>query len=137
MNNSQVIKAFMTHLNEFMEDMLHVYPDNKDILRGKMYFDTIRKAAPGKMVKAWKTHIAAPYDDVLEIIDETTMDKILNKNFNKELNMAKDHMDVKDAGALFERMKDLLKIVKDENVGNSIKALTYVRNLCKISKLYN
>ena len=108
MNNSQVIKAFMTHLNEFMEDMLHVYPDNK-----------------------------APYDDVLEIIDETTMDKILNKNFNKELNMAKDHMDVKDAGALFERMKDLLKIVKDENVGNSIKALTYVRNLCKISKLYN
>lgn len=137
MNNSQVIKAFTNHLDEFMEDVLRIYPDNKDILRGKLYFTAIRKAAPGKMVQVWKTHIAIPYENDLKNIDNSTMDTILNKDYKKEIKMAKDHMEVGDAGALVDRIKDLLKIVKEENIENSIKALTYIRNLCKISKLYN
>jgi len=137
MENTQIVRAFMKHLDEFMEDMLRVYPDNKDILRGKLYFNTIRKANPSKMVKAWKNNLAIPFEKELANINNETIELILSINYEKQIGVAKESLNVKDAASLVERMKDLLKVAREESEDNALKALTYIVNLCKISKLYN
>ena len=123
MENTQIVRAFMKHLDEFMEDMLRVYPDNKDILRGKLYFNTIRKANPSKMVKAWKNNLAIPFEKELANVDNKTVDLILNINYEKQIGVAKESLNVKDAASLVERMKDLLKVAREESEDNALKAL--------------
>ena len=59
-------RAFNTHLTEFLADIINIYPTNSDIIQAKSTFETIKKANPAIMVKAWFKHVYLPYKDIID-----------------------------------------------------------------------
>ena len=60
-SNAQILKTFGKQMEEFMEDMLVIFPNDNVILRGKMYFEMMKKANPRFIIRVWKNRIAAKY----------------------------------------------------------------------------
>ena len=53
-SNAQILKTFGKQMEEFMEDMLVIFPNDNVILRGKMYFEMMKKANPRFIIRIWK-----------------------------------------------------------------------------------
>ena len=52
-DKSTLSRAFNTHLLEFLDDIIRIYPDNQDIAKAKTSIETIKKANPAIIIKAW------------------------------------------------------------------------------------
>ena len=65
-SNLQVMKTFLLQFNEFLEDILRIFPDDKDLITAKVYFDGIRKINPRLIINYWKYLIAEKYNDAVE-----------------------------------------------------------------------
>ena len=138
MDNKDVMKAFTTHMDEFFTDLLVVCPNNKDVLRGKLSFEALKKANPAILVRGWKNQVANKFSDLLkEVTVDNIEEKIFNKDFSIEVKMAQDNMNIKDADNMLYRTKLLIREVLDVNPDNIEKCLKYIINLSEISKLYN
>ena len=57
-SNSQILKTFLKQFNEFLEDILRIFPDDEDLITAKVYFDGIRKINPKLIINYWKYLIA-------------------------------------------------------------------------------
>ena len=67
-SNAQILKTFGKQMEEFMEDMLVIFPNDNVILRGKMYFEMMKKANPRFIIRIWKnffTITSIPFQSTL------------------------------------------------------------------------
>ena len=61
MNKSRILKTFNNHFEEFLDDILNVFPDNKDIITCKQALMTMRKLNPKVLMTAFKQTVSDPY----------------------------------------------------------------------------
>ena len=127
-NNSLVIQAFFKHFDEFLEDVLRVYPDNKKYLKLKMYFDGLKKANPRILIMAWKTMITDLYREQIEKGD---IDFFMEKDYSTDVDWVNRKHKPEDS------IEELRASVRQMSRENTDKAMTYVQNLTKIGDLYN
>ena len=127
-NKSLVIQAYFKHFDEFMEDILRVYPDNKKYLKLKMYFDAMKKANPRMLIMCWKTMITEPYREEIEKGDVSFF---MEKDYTEDLDW------VNKKHNIGESVRELRASVRDMSEANTQKAMKYVQNLTKIGDLYN
>jgi hypothetical protein len=127
-DKSTLLRAFNTHFFEFLDDLLCVLPDNKEILYAKTSFETIKRANPTAIIKSWYNFVFLPYKDV---IDNGNLTFFIDKDYGSDLS----HLN---------RSEDIIKMI--DNIRNPIRemdetnkthALKYVQNLSKLSDLYN
>jgi hypothetical protein len=127
-NNLLVIQAFFKHFDEFMEDILRVYPENKKYLKLKMYFDGVKKANPKILIMAWKTMITDLYREQIEKGD---IEFFMEKDYTADVDWVnKKHK----PEASIDELRASVRQMSDENKTN---AMRYVQNLTKIGDLYN
>ena len=127
-NNSLIIQAYFKHFDEFMEDILRVYPENKRYIKLKMYFDGFKKANPRILIMAWKKCISEPYRKQIEKGD---IDFFMEKDYSEDVAWAHKKHRVEDG---INEMKNSVQDMSQENIK---KAMKYVQNLSKICDLYN
>ena len=127
-NNSLVIQAFFKHFDEFLEDVLRVYPDNKKYLKLKMYFDGLKKANPRILIMAWKTMITDLYREQIEKGD---IDFFMEKDYSTDVDWVNRKHKPEDS------IEELRASVRQMSRENTDKAMKYVQNLTKIGDLYN
>ena len=65
-SNSQILKTFLNQFNEFLEDILRIFPNDEDLITAKVYFDGVRKINPRIIICYWKFLIAHKYNDEVE-----------------------------------------------------------------------
>jgi len=122
------LKAFNTHFDEFIEDIINVFPDNADIKSSKNMVRMARKVNVTLIVKLWYSCIYAPYK---ERIDSGDLEFFINKNYCEDLNGVSNSQDImKSIDSLRSPISEMSALNKDHS-------LKYIQNLCKLSELYN
>lgn len=127
MDKSTVLKAFGTHFFEFMDDLVKIFPENRDIRDAKTAFDLIRKGNPAILPKTWHAYVYVPYNTQIEGGD---LDYFLNKDYSQDLaNLA----NADDVGRSIDKLRAPLRELSTDSKDSALK---YVQNLNKLANLY-
>ena len=120
--------GFNKHLLDFLDDVIRVYPDNKDIVKAKTSFETIKKMNPALIVKAWYQKVYTPYQSVIDSGDITFF---FDKDYSQDL------QSVSNAGeimAMIDKLREPVRNMDDANKGHCMK---YIQGLSKLSLVYS
>ena len=124
-NKSSLLKVFNTHLLEFIDDVISIFPDNLDLKTGKTFIEGLKKVNPKSLIQVWKSSIVNPYRNFILQGDQAFF---LNKDYTNDLPT--------DSGKALEILDQERTSLKNSSVENKKKAMKYVQNLTKISELY-
>ena len=128
-SNVQILKTFGNQLNEFMEDMLIIFPNDNIILKGKMYFEMMKKANPRFIIRIWKNRIAAKYGE-----------HIANGNFDifVTMDLSEDIIDnpADNKEEVITHLQNMLNSIIKMDEHNKNKAFKYIQNITKLSEMY-
>ena len=128
-SNAQILKTFGKQVEEFMEDMLVIFPNDNVILRGKMYFEMMKKANPRFIIRVWKNRIAAKYGQ-----------HIANGNFDifVTMDLSEDISDnpVDNKEEVVSHLQNMLNTIIKMDEHNKNKAFKYIQNITKLSEMY-
>lgn len=127
-DKTTILRAFNSHLFEFIDDIISVFPDNVDIVASKTSLEFTKKANPTLIVKIWYSYIYLPY---AEIIDAGNLDFFINKDYSGDLSGLSNSRDI---SAAVDALRGPIRGMSDSNKAHS---LNYIQNLCKLSKAYN
>ena len=127
MDKSSILKAFINHFDEFIEDILKVYPEHPKLLKCKMYFDGLKKTNPRIIITVWKEYVNSKYRD---LITNGDVQFFLNRDFNDDIQDTSNPNKVQHE---IEELRSIVKTFSDDNLNKSMK---YVQNLTKLSDMY-
>ena len=134
-SNLQVMKTFLLQFNEFLEDILRIFPDDKDLITAKVYFDGIRKINPRLIINYWKYLIAEKYNDAVE---GNNIDFFIDKDYENDIeDIATNRSWEGDYSYINEKICIIRDRVRDQNEANKKITMKYIVNLTRLSKLYN
>ena len=127
MDKSSILKAFNQHFFEFLDDIIRIYPENKDITDGRTTFEFFKKANPTSIVKAWHQFVTLKYETTIE---NGNIDYFLEKDYKDDLN----HMgNANEVMEIVDRLRVPMRSMTPESKASSLK---YLQNLCKLSNMY-
>ena len=128
-SNAQILKTFGKQMEEFMEDMLVIFPNDNVILRGKMYFEMMKKANPRFIIRIWKNRIAAKYG---QHIADGKFDIFVTMDLSEDIidNPADNKEEV------VTHLQNMLNSIIKMDEHNKNKAFKYIQNITKLSEMY-
>lgn len=126
-DKSTLMKAFNTHFFDFLDDIIKIIPDHKDILMAKTSFETIKRANPTAILKAWCQYVYLPYKD---IIDSGNITFFFDKDYGSDLSVLANASEIMK---IIDKIRDPIKDMNETNRQHSMK---YIQNLCRLSLLY-
>ena len=124
-----VLKAFNSHLLEFLDDIIQVFPKDIDLKATRLFLYGMTKAKPRGIIKIWKLYFIGSYKKQIEA-----------GNFS--FFIEKDYTE--DVGEGFEGNKNELLAsinqmrikIRDMEDINKQKSMKYIQNLTKLCNLY-
>ena len=126
-NKSNILKTFNTQFFAFLDDVIKVFPDNKDILIGKRSFETIKRANPTLIIKIWYSHIYSIYS---ESINNGDIDFFVQKDYNQDL------QDLTNSGEVLRIINTLREPISKMDETNKKHTCNYLVVLSKLSQVY-
>jgi hypothetical protein len=125
-NENSIIyqRAFNKHFFEFLDEIILIFPENKDIIAAKVYFENFKKMNPSIIIKSWVKFIYLPYSD---IINNDNIMYFFFKEYDEDLSHLKNKNEILSA---IEKLKKPLQELNEENL-NKIKQ--YIKNLNNLS----
>jgi len=127
-DKSTLLRAFNTHLVEFLDDIISIIPGNVGLVTTKNSFEMYKKANPTLLIKIWYSYVYLPY---AEIIEKGDLDFFINKDYSEDLSYLQNSKSVLNA------IDTLRGQIRDMNDANRNHSLEYIRNLCKLSNMYS
>ena len=127
MDSRTILKTFNDHFEEFVNDVVNVFPDNKDVLTTRTALITIRKANPKLIIKCWKEYVSVPYAREIEGGD---LAFFIDKDYTKDLK------DLDGNDAIMQKIDRLRAQVRSMTTEDQEKSMKYVQNLTKLANLY-
>jgi len=128
MDKSTVLKAFNNHLFEFIDDVISAFPNNNDIKTTKTFFEITKKGNATLLIKVWYTYVYIPYNELLEADD---LDYFINKDYSNDISNLQNMSEILIS---IDKIRNPIKEMSDENKQHSLK---YLKNLNKLSKMYD
>ena len=122
-----IMRAFNKHFFDFIDDIILVVPENVEIAAARDSFETIRRANPTAIIKAWNKFVAQKYGDRLIGGD---LEYFLEKDYSEDLANLRNSNKVIE---IIDTLREPLKHMGDTNQAMSLK---YLINLCKLSNIY-
>lgn len=126
--SSPYLAAFNNHFSEFIDDILSIFPDNRDVLNAKNSLVLLRKSNPKIVIKFWRNYIVRNYQAQIEAGD---CDFFLKKDYRLDIESnggATDGM-----VEAIDRFRTPLATLPEEELQKCVK---YIQNLSKLSVLY-
>ena len=127
MSNSNILRAFLNHFDEYIEDILRVYPDNTKFLKCKLYFEGIKKTNPRLIIQTWKSMVVDVYREKIEAGDVTFF---ITKDYSVDTN------GISNADAVSKGIEEIRTTIQTLGPENINMAMKYVQNLTKLCDLY-
>jgi hypothetical protein len=127
MDKTSILKAFNTHFFEFLDDIISLYPQTKDLTDARTTFEFFKKANPTSIIKAWHQFVNPKYQAT---IDAGNIDYFLEKDYADDLN----HM--ANANEVMEIVNRLRAPIRSMSAESKANALKYLQNLCKLTSMY-
>ena len=129
MDKSTILKAFNNQFEEFLEDVEVLFQNNTDIKTSKTGLTMLRKANPKMIVSVWYRYICLKYEDEIE---KENLEYFLTKDYSSDLKM-----DEGAANKVLEGIDKIREPLRHLDAGNRKKTIQYLKNLNKLSKIYN
>jgi len=126
-SNTTILTAFNDHFMEFLDDVIHVFPDDSDILASKNSAALIRKANPRLIIQIWNSHVVGKYKDK---IDDGNIDFFINKDYTNDLVHAENSKKIVE---VIDRIRNPVKMMTPDDQAKTMK---YIQNLTKLSTIY-
>ena len=128
MDNPKIIyaKAFNNHLLEFFDDLILIFPNEKDIYIGKKSCQTIINMNITTILKMWYTY-SLPY---IKQIEDGDISFFMEKDYRSDI---KDKHIKFDTVNIIKRLQDPIRLLDNDN---KEKSMIYIQNLSKLSKAY-
>lgn len=126
-DKSTILKTFNNHFFEFLDDLLTIFPECKELATARKSLDTIKRLNPSTILKAWLNCVYTPYKD---LIDNGNMDFFLEKDYGSDLAaMSNSNEILKVIDLMRERVRSMTQTNKDHS-------MKYMQNLSKLSVMY-
>jgi hypothetical protein len=125
---TSIISVFNTHFVEFLDDILTIFPTNVNILTAKNSILAFKKINPSIIIKVWKTYISNVY---LEQINNDDISFFITKDYSKDLIYSAN------PDKIMEAINELREPIRQMNPGDQQKTMKYLKNLTKLSLMYN
>lgn len=129
-DKSFILKSYLNHLMEFVDEVIKLYPNNINLKTGKTFLTMLRRANPKKVIVCWNDSVFKLYDNEIR---EDNYDFFEKKDYTADL--------LRNGWG--EQIESILKIIdeikseiKEESEENKKKALKYMINLNKLCKIY-
>lgn len=127
MSNPTILTGFNNQFGEFINDILRIFPNDKDLLTSKNVINLVRRGNPKLLIKIWKQNI---YDIYKEQIDIGNINFFIEKDYKTDLNQLGEADNV---AKVIDRLREPIKNMDTENQEACMK---YIQNLSKLSALY-
>lgn len=126
-DKSTILKTFNNHFFEFVDDLIMIFPECKELVTARKSLDTIKRLNPSTLLKVWLTCVYAPYK---ELIDTGNMNFFFEKDYGSDLApMANSNEILKVIDLMRERVRSMTPTNKDHS-------MKYMQNLSKLAVLY-
>jgi len=126
-DKSTILRAFNTLFFEFIDDIIRIIPENKDIQVSRGFFANTKRANPTALLKAWNKYVYGPYVDV---IAAGNIDFFFEKNYEADLTAMANAKGIMSA---IDTIREPVKNMSDTNREHTIK---YIQNLSTLSTMY-
>lgn len=127
-DKTTLMRAFNKHFFDFLDDIISIFPENSDIAIAKTSFETIKRANPSAIIKAWYNFVYKRYKDVIEGGDITFF---FDKDYGSDLaNLSNSNEIMKT----IDKIREPIRSMSDTNRQHSMK---YIQNLSKLSLMYS
>lgn len=127
-DKTAIMRAFNKHFFDFLDDIIRVFPDNVEIAAARDSFETIRRANPTAIIKAWYKFVCVKYGVQLMAGD---LDYFLDKDYSEDL------ANMRNSNKVIEIIDTLREPLKNMGEVNRAMSLKYLTNLCKMGTMYN
>lgn len=127
MNKSDILSGFNNHLNELLESLIEILPDNKELKTALASLVTIRKANPKLIIMSWKHYVLDKYE---ENIMSGNLEYFLEKDYSDDVK------DTGDAANILDKIIVIKNTMKELDKVNLDKTVSYLQNLTKLCKVY-
>tara|TARA_E500000178_G_scaffold338192_1_gene378231 strand:+ start:427 stop:822 length:396 start_codon:yes stop_codon:yes gene_type:complete len=127
-DKSTLLKTFNTQFFAFLNDILVIFPENKDIAKGKKSLELLNMATPSMIIKIWHSHVNKLYK---EHIDNGDLDYFIEKDYSADIKTLSDSDDVLK---IINMIRDPVRQMDETNRSHTRK---YLQILSKLSMLYN
>jgi len=126
-NKSTILKTFNSHFFEFIDDVIRIFPENKEIKQARSSVELIKTANPTAIIKAWHKFVYSPYSTVIEAGDITFF---FEKDYSGDINhLANSNEIMKFIDTIREPVRNMSETEQEYTI-------RYVQNLSKLSNIY-
>lgn len=123
-----ILTAFNNHFEEFLNDVIRVFPDDIDIATAANALGKLRKANPRLIILTFKEHVITQYGDE---INAGNLNFFLNKDYSNDVE------GTSQASAILDKIDKIKEPIRNMDPTEQAKVLQYMQNLCKICNMYN
>lgn len=128
MNQIQTLqKAFNDHFDEFMDDIVNIFPDDIDIRNSRNSIKMLRKANPKLLIQIWNKYVSSKYASQ---IDDGNILFFIENDYNEDVGSMENASQIIN---VINRLRNPIKLMSEEN---QKKAMKYIQNLKKICDIY-
>lgn len=123
-----LLRAFNNQFFNFLDEIIHIFPENREIKDARTTFDVIKRANPTSIIKVWKIYVYEKYKDVIE---NGNLDFFFEKDYSEDL------VNMPNANEIIKTIDIIRSPIKSMSIENKAASLEYIKILCKLSCLYS
>lgn len=127
-NKSTICKSFNTLFFDFLNDIIAIYPENKEIKYAKDKFNLIRIGNPVIIIKFWKKYI---YDKYYTQIEAGDIRYFVEKDYGEVLHGGEGN------DKILSMIENVRSTIRDMDETNRAHSAQYLLNLSKLSEAYS
>ena len=124
---SSILKAFNTHLIEFISDIITIFPERKSLRITRTALETWKRVNPRSIIKIWKESVTDRYKEQIANGEPV---------FFLEKDYVEDISGCENATYILAAIEKLREPIRQMGEENQKKAIKYIQNLTKLSELY-
>ena len=126
-SKSDINKEFNKLFFDFLDDIVSIYPDNKDISSARTSFASFKQMNPTIIVKSWFKFVYSPYREVINAGD---ISFFFNKDYSADLQNTPGS---KEIMRVIDEIRGPIQSMDETNKQHSS---AYILKLSKLSEIY-
>jgi hypothetical protein len=127
-DKSTLLKTFNSQFFAFLKDIMIIFPENKDVAKGKKSFELISMASPTLIIKIWNSHVNILYK---EHIDQGDLEYFIEKDYSNDLDC------VNNSDEVLRIINMIREPIRDMDETNRDHTRKYLQILSKLSLMYS
>lgn len=124
--SNPILTAFNNQFVEFIEDILRLFPGDKDLLLSKNGILTLKKGNPKLLIQIWKQFIADVY---LKEIEAGDISFFIEKDYTNDVKLL-------ESDKVVEVINRLRNPIREMDQTNRDACMKYIQNMTKLTQMY-